>query len=239
MNTIKFNKKSSLVVAHRGVSGIETENTCAAFVAAGNRSYFGIETDVHVTSDGKFVIIHDDNTLRVSGDEYIVEQTDYETLSKLRLFDKYTKEKRCDLVIPELKDYASICKKYNKVSVLELKNRIADDKIAEMIEVLRPAGQLENTIFISFSMENCKTLRRLLPEQKVQYLTAKWTDELIQTLVDEKLDIDIHHLLLTKERIDALHDAGIVINCWTCDDPKRGEELAEMGVDQITSNILE
>ena len=34
MDTIKFNKKQTLVVAHRGLSGIETENTNAAFVAA-------------------------------------------------------------------------------------------------------------------------------------------------------------------------------------------------------------
>ena len=46
MNTVKFNKQSVKMVAHRGVSGLERENTCAAFVAAGNRSYFGIETDV-------------------------------------------------------------------------------------------------------------------------------------------------------------------------------------------------
>ena len=38
MNTIKFDKKNALVVAHRGLSGIERENTNAAFVAAGNRS---------------------------------------------------------------------------------------------------------------------------------------------------------------------------------------------------------
>ena len=32
------------MVAHRGLSGIETENTAAAFVAAGNRGYWGSET---------------------------------------------------------------------------------------------------------------------------------------------------------------------------------------------------
>ena len=59
MNTIKIaDKKQTLMVAHRGCSGLERENTNAAFVAAGNRSYFGIETDIHKTLDGKFIIIH-------------------------------------------------------------------------------------------------------------------------------------------------------------------------------------
>ena len=56
MNTIKVDSGNTLMIAHRGLSGIELENTCSAFVAAGNRSYFGIETDVHVTADGQYII---------------------------------------------------------------------------------------------------------------------------------------------------------------------------------------
>ena len=50
MNTIKLNTTGTNVkmIAHRGLSGLEAENTCAAFVAAGNREkYFGIECDIH------------------------------------------------------------------------------------------------------------------------------------------------------------------------------------------------
>ena len=43
------------MVAHRGVSKLERENTMPAFVAAGNRSYYGIETDIHITRDGRFI----------------------------------------------------------------------------------------------------------------------------------------------------------------------------------------
>ena len=72
MDTVKLqNKGNCEMIAHRGVSGIELENTCAAFVAAGNRSYFGIETDVHRTADGQYVIIHDDTTTRVTGQELV------------------------------------------------------------------------------------------------------------------------------------------------------------------------
>ena len=76
MDTLKLDKGSIKMIAHRGLSGIERENTAAAFVAAGNHSYFGIETDVHRTADGKYIIIHDDVTGRVAVDNYPVEQTD-------------------------------------------------------------------------------------------------------------------------------------------------------------------
>lgn len=70
MDTIRINSGSTKIIAHRGLSGIERENTCPAFVAAGNRSYFGIETDVHITNEGKFVIIHDETTEKVSMGKY-------------------------------------------------------------------------------------------------------------------------------------------------------------------------
>ena len=85
MNTTKINSGKTKMIAHRGVSGIECENTAAAFVAAGNRSYYGIETDVHRTSDGQYIIIHDDNTVRVSGKELSVENNDFDTLRSLIL----------------------------------------------------------------------------------------------------------------------------------------------------------
>ena len=52
-------------------------------------------------------------------------------------------------------------------------------------------------------------------------------------------DRDIDYRLLTKEIVDAVHQAGAEVNCWTVNDPADGERLIEMGVDYITTNILE
>ena len=113
MNTIKFNKKQVKTIAHRGLSGLEKENTCAAFVAAGNReSYYGIETDVHRTADGQFVVFHDDNTARVGVDSLVIENSTFDTLRKLQLTDIDGKRGRMDLIIPTLAEYIGICKKY-------------------------------------------------------------------------------------------------------------------------------
>ena len=88
MNTIKVDAKNTGMVAHRGVSGLEKENTCAAFVAAGNRSYYGVETDIHRTGDGNFIIIHDANTARVSHDNINVEESTFDTLRRMQLCDR-------------------------------------------------------------------------------------------------------------------------------------------------------
>ena len=87
MDTIKIEKKNTLMVAHRGVSGLEKENTLAAFVAAGNRSYYGVETDVHRTADGKYVVIHDSDTARVSPLHVEIEKSAYDTIRGVMLND--------------------------------------------------------------------------------------------------------------------------------------------------------
>ena len=83
MQTVKIKKSKTKMIAHRGLSGIEPQNTSIAFAAAGNRSYFGIETDVHITKDGKYVIIHDDVTSNVSNTGLTVENTDFEVLRNI------------------------------------------------------------------------------------------------------------------------------------------------------------
>ena len=239
MDTIKINAGKTLMVAHRGVSGIEKENTHAAFVAAGNRSHYGIETDVHRTLDGKYVCFHDDTTGRVAIDNLVVEESTFDTLRNLLLTDVDGKKGRTDLRIPTLQEYIQICKKYGKVAVLELKNHFPEEDVIRIIEIIQQEGYLSNVIFISFDFENMLTIRRLLPKQRAQYLTVKYSEELVEQLVNERLDLDILHEALTKENIEYMHSRGIVINCWTVDDPARGEELASWGVDYITSNILE
>ena len=239
MNTIKIDKKQAQIIAHRGLSGIEKENTNAAFVAAGNRSYYGIETDVHKTADNRYIAFHDDNTDRVALDSMVIENTTYQTLTRLQLVDIDGVRGRRDLVIPDLEDYINICKKYEKEAVLELKNEFEENDIAEIVDIIRNLGYLDHVIFISFALVNLQILRKMLPEQRIQYLLKDYDENTIPTLLENKLDLDIRADALTAERIKALHDAGIVVNCWTVDDPEAAQMLVDAGIDFITSNILE
>ena len=241
MDTIKLNnKKNTLIVAHRGASFLEVENTYPAFVAAGNRSYYGIECDVHKTLDGKYVIIHDDFTGRVAIDNMEVEKTTYSTLRKLTLADLDGKKGRNDLRIPSLKEYISICKKYNKVAVLEFKNHFEKHEIYEMVDIINDLDYFENTTFISFDLDNFIYLKEKYPNSTAHYLINKdLNDEVIAILEKYSLDLDCLYTLLNKENIDLLHKKNIKINCWTVDDYDSAMELIDLGVDYITSNNLE
>lgn len=64
---------------------IAPENSLAAFAAAAEAG-FGIELDVQLTRDGKVVVIHDDDLLRVAGDPRRVEELTYDELIHIPLF---------------------------------------------------------------------------------------------------------------------------------------------------------
>lgn len=237
-DTIRVKLSGVRMVAHRGVSGLERENTCAAFVAAGNRSYFGVETDIHRTADGQYIVFHDDNLARLLGDERVVEEMRFDELRALRLTD-LDGNARGDLLLPTLAEYVNICKKYNKDCVLEIKNHFEPEDIDNVIAIIRGIGWLERTIFISFDLPNMLCIRERLPQQRAQYLVSSFGDDLLSILTENHLDLDIKYSSLSAEQVRACHEAGIEVNVWTVNEAADAERLAGYGVDFITSNILE
>lgn len=239
MDTIKIQHGNTKIIAHRGLSGIECENTCAAFVAAGNRDYFGIETDVHKTADGKYIIIHDDETGRVAAENQNVEKTAFDQLRSIQLLDK-DGVPRGDLCLPALSEYLRICKKYKKTAVLELKNPFLKQEVQAIVQIVKETYDMHQLIFISFDYQTLVFLRELEPDAAIQFLCfCEINDELIQKLKKYNFDLDIYFERLNTDAIELLHSRGIKINCWTVDDQTAAERLAAAGVDYITTNILQ
>lgn len=238
MNSIKIDNKGVLMIAHRGASSIERENTNPAFVVAGAKSYYGIETDVHVTKDGKFIICHDDDIVRVTGVNMIIEQSNYDDLKKINILD-FDGSTRSDLVFPSLEDYIRICSRYDKQAILEIKNNMDVTKIIELVNIVKELDWYHKTTFISFDKDNLINLRNNFNDADIQFLTGDATTETLDFLLRYNIDLDIHFDSLTKEYIDKLHSYNIKVNCWTVDIESKASELINMGVDMITSNCLE
>lgn len=239
MNTVKIKNFKTKMIAHRGLSDIEPENTNASFIAAGNRSYFGIETDIHRTKDGYFVVSHDDSLMRTAGVDINVEESTLAEIQAVTLFDKDGAKDRIDLHPTTLENYIKICKKYEKHSVLELKSEFTDEEIARIIDIIRELDYIDNVTFISFKYDNLTKVRKILPKQSAQFLFRDFSEEILAKLIEDKLDVDICYCNLGKAEIDRFHEAGLTVNAWTVNDAALGEKLAEWGIDYITTNILE
>ena len=227
------------MIAHRGVSGLERENTCAAFVAAGVKSYYGVETDVHLTKDGKFIIGHDHTFQRVAGVDTVIEESTFEALRKIRIMDTDGSKARSDLFPPSLEEYIRICKKYEKQSILEIKGVFPKEKIWEMVEEIKALGWYHRTTFISFGIDNLVALREKYPDSDVQCLFETCDEKEIRFMIENQMDADLCGYCVTPEKVQRLHENGRKVNVWTLDSIEHAEMAKSFGVDFITSNILE
>lgn len=87
--------------AHRGLWNEDRpENSLPAFRAAAENG-FGIELDVHLTTDGKLAVFHDDTLKRMCGDPRRVDACSLSELKALRLKDS-------DETIPSLEEVLAV-----------------------------------------------------------------------------------------------------------------------------------
>ena len=79
--------KKQPLYAHRGLFGGDIpENSMAAFAAAVKAGY-GIELDVHTTTDGVAVVHHDDSLMRMCGVDKMIEKSTYDEIKDVTLPD--------------------------------------------------------------------------------------------------------------------------------------------------------
>jgi glycerophosphoryl diester phosphodiesterase len=135
-----------LVIAHRGASAYEPENTLRAFDLAIKQGAQMIELDLHLTRDNRVVVIHDptlDHTTNLQG---CVREL---TLSDIKLADAGNGEQ-----VPTLEETLELTK--GKVQLyLEIKDPAA---AAETLRVIRNR-QCQNEVMIaSFDLELMRTL---------------------------------------------------------------------------------
>lgn len=225
-NVIK--KINSLVlegIAHRGLHNKElTENGLAAFTKAINEN-FAFELDVHLTKDGKLLVCHDEELLRTTGKEGIIEeltlqdiQTNYHLLDgeKIPSFEEVlalTQEKVP--IVVEMKVYKGNFEPLAKELKKELS--IIQDK--------------KNIIIISFdprallSMKDEGFIRLLLVSTDEKH---RWTYRLRGFF--DGLDLDY---LFMKDKKVQRYAKKHFINVWTIDNKEKFEEVYPY-VDTIT-----
>ena len=244
MDTIKINRKNSKIIAHRGVCGLETENTAAAFIAAGNRSYYAIETDVQVTADGEFVVMHDDTTGRLANVDLPIRKTDYSVLKDICLNDvlygaEGTGKPRSDLRIPTLSEYIRICKKYEKKCVIELKGTFAPENVDRLLNIVEEEGYMQESIFLAWDMNALIQIREKHPDREIIVNITNFSDEVLENLKRYSFEISLRYDKVSKEIIDIIHSNGRKIYVWYANTQEETQRVADMGVDYIVSNIFE
>ncbi len=212
------------VLAHRGASAAERENTIEAFLRARAMGSDGVELDVRRTADG-VIVVHHDPIL-----------ADGRVIVDVRAAD-------LPAHVPHLDAALDACS--GMWVNVEIKNdpgepdfdptdSIADQTVAALLE----RGEDDRWLISSFRLETVDRCRALDERIRTAWLVIEVPDDVIATLVGRG-----HRALnpwvgaLHRSHIDACHGAGIAVNTWTCDDPQRMAELIEWGVDAICTNV--
>ncbi len=239
MNTVKIDKYFRGMVAHRGLSGIETENTVNAFVAAANRSYFGIECDVFASKDGKLIITHDDTLLRLGMLNIYVPSYQYEEIRRFTLLDRKTGHLSDTLTIPLLADYLAICKTYQKHALIELKENLSLENIDKAVEQVNKFHDLQETSFLAFNEKYLLHLKKNNPDSNLYYLSNTISEKIYDLCEKNHFNLDVKAEAIDEAFIKRFHLLGLKVCVFTVNDKDNAEKLIKMGVDYITTDILE
>lgn len=231
------------MIGHAGLAGIVMQNTEEGFRYAGERSYYGIETDIRKTADGNFVCFHDPNLTAAAGVDITIEGSTLEQIQSVTLFDKRngtTKDKGYKIL--SLAEYVLICKEYSKQAIIELKTPFTEEDVGRIIDVVAECGYIENSTFISFYYNNLKFVKNILPEATVGFTFKTAGDDVesqFKKIVSDGFCVNMSINVVTKEWVDRFHEAGLKVTCYTIDDKETAEMLVDMGVDYIITNKLE
>lgn len=227
------------LIAHRGFSKYELENTKEAFLAAANRPYFGIETDISIIKNQAMILFHDDNLKRLTNidkslkDLTIEEAVDIE-LNARETYHTYSYK------IAYPREYIRICKHYGKTPIIELKWGFTKELVDEVMKLLIQEDMYDKSIVICFTYELVLYIKESYPDMRIQYLLGMlYTEKAIEDCLSKNISIDLRYDLVTKELVDRFHEKGLEVNAWTVDDEETRKRLELWGVDYITTNILE
>ncbi len=216
------------VLAHRGASRAERENTLLAFRFAAEMGADGVELDVRRSADGALIVHHD---------PYLADgRVIIETL-------------RSDLPVhvPSLDEALDACA--GMWVNVEIKNDPNEpdfdptDRIAEtVVAVLLSRGDPERYLISSFRRETVDAVRRTTSKIPTAWLTvAVASDEMNEVL--DSLVASGHSAVhpwvggLVQELVEACHARSLSVNTWTCDDPERMDELRTWKIDAICTNV--
>ena len=152
----------ALNFGHRGFSGRYPENTMLAFEKAIEAGCDGIELDVHLSSDGELVIIHDERVDRTAdGSGYVGKMT----LKELRNLDVSASFRGQYGVnrIPTLEEYLALAKETGIITNIELKTGVytypgIEEKTLAMIDDF---GMRDKIIISSFNHYSVKRMQAL------------------------------------------------------------------------------
>lgn len=236
----KYAAKIPRFISHRGYTPIAPENSLVSFDEAGKRGVWAIETDVHITRDGRMVCCHDSSTKRMFGEDLLIEESDFSELMKLQIsagnrVETYSREQ---LRMPAFNEYLDICVRYGAVPFIETKGSPA--VVEQALRVLKERELMEDSVISSIEFEHIEEARRLNDRLFIHHI---FSSELLlpklSAMGNAGLSYNYPELTeLPAGLIETTHRAGVKVCLRAGDDADTVRKMMELGLDYIPTNTM-
>jgi len=211
-----------LVIAHRGASAREAENSLAAFRLAAALGADAVELDVHATADGHLVVHHDE----MVGRHHIAHCSLPEVREHLLKNGEAipTLREALDVIVPGM------------IAFIEIK-AMAQRWDELFFTHLDRFPHLDRIAIHSFDHRIVHRLGEERPHLARGVLSSSYPVHPARVMEDADASALWQHApLVDRPLVEKVHAADGVLYAWTVDDPEQMRRLADMGVDGLCTN---
>ncbi len=230
-----------IAIAHRGSRLLWPENTMAAFQGAVDLGYTWLETDLHLSSNGVVMCIHDHTVDRTTDSTGFVRHLDSRSLGSLdagRALSGFESEGHG---VPTLEEVLVTFP--SALLVVDLKE---DGVEAPLWSLLQRLDAVDRVVVGSFSDRRLRRFRALargavltsagrsaVARARLGSVAARprWVADALQ--VPERAG---RIAVVTKKSVEAARRVGMATHVWTINDRADMERLLDWGVDGIITD---
>ncbi|MEU3993070.1 glycerophosphodiester phosphodiesterase [Streptomyces platensis] len=217
---------SFLTIGHRGMMGVEPENTLRSFVRAEQEGLDVIELDLHLSKDGALVVMHDADVDRTTDGAGPISER---TLAELRELDAGRGER-----IPVFEEVVAAVK-------APLQAEIKDVAAAQALaEVLRSRDLVDRVDVISFHDEALAAIRTLLPGVRTALVGSRYGADVVdRALAVGATMLSLNIRRLTLELVERAHAAQLKVVAWTVNTHDQLRLARGLGLDGVVTDLPE
>lgn len=233
------------VIAHRGANRFAPQNTLPAFSKAIELNSDGVETDIHITADGHFVLCHNGSVEKTSNGKGRIPDL---TLKELKALDFGSRFGNgfVNIPIPTLDEFLQLMKKSASTLNIELKpqKNKSLDFVEKVIDKVKEYGLEERLFISSFDRRILERVKSVDPAVKTGYLypamgeiVRRWLVSPVALARSSGVDFLLpHQSYVSRAFIKKAHDAGLRVAVWTVNKTETAEKLMNWGADGIITD---
>jgi glycerophosphoryl diester phosphodiesterase len=242
-------REGPTLYAHRGAKLELPENTLDAFRLAVELGADAIETDAHMTRDGRIVLSHDASGLRMAGVPVAIRDVTYREAQSWDMGARFVARDGSrasrPFRIPTLDE--ALAALPGVVFNVDAK-QVRPDMIPALLRSIRGAHAEDRVRVASFSTMNLRRARRLGYEGQTGLGAAELAALMLapSRLARAMRRGDAAQVpprawgmtFASQRTIDRLHGLGLRVDFWTIDDPDEAQRLLAMGADGIMTDDI-